>query len=38
MSNRNPFGLKVENLLQKNYQNQLSHPCLPHKNQNVRGV
>ena len=35
MSNRNPFGLKVENLLQKNYQNQLSHPCLPHKNQNV---
>ena len=28
---QNPFGLKEDNLSERNCQNQLSHPSLPHK-------
>ena len=34
----NPFGLKEDNLSQRNFQNQLSHPDLSHKSKNVRRV
>ena len=30
---QNPFRLKEDNLLHRNHQNQLSHPCLPHTEQ-----
>ena len=29
----NPFGLKADNLSQRNCKNQLSHPGLPHREQ-----
>ena len=30
---QNPFRLKEDNLLHRNHQNQLSHSCLPHTEQ-----
>ena len=33
MSTMNPFGLKEDNLLRRNCQNQLNHPGLSHTEQ-----
>ena len=34
---QNPFGLKEDNLSQRNCQNQLSHPSLSHIEQECQG-